>query len=389
MEQTTALRKIASLKKRIWGIQGGQGAGKTYSILQLIINHASSNPNKEIFIASSELSKMRITVIKDFIKIMRSFGIFNKSNFTDGTLYRFPNNSFIKFIGLDKEDIGKGLRSDIIFVNEANKVDFDTYRELTSRAKRVIIDFNPNKLFWFHSEIKTREDCDYLKLTFQDNECLSQEERNEILLYYKLGYDDQGDEINAYWANMWRVYGCGEIGIQTGAIFQNWKLGDFNDTLHFGYGLDFGSDDPDAMVKVAIDNKNKKIYLKEEIYKSGNSTADLITLIKSTYQKNALIIADSAGKRTIDDIRRHGINIKAVEKPKIVDSIKLLQGYELIVSHESKHLINELISYIWLEKKSGTPIDKDNHAIDAFRYYCSNVLNPKSYSKGVISARMT
>ena len=125
MKPTTALLKISKLKKKIWGIQGGQGAGKTYSILQIIINHASSNANKEIYIASDELSKMRITVIKDFCKIMKSFNIFNKNEFTDGTLYRFKNGSFIKFIGLDKADIGKGLRSDVIFINEANKIKFE------------------------------------------------------------------------------------------------------------------------------------------------------------------------------------------------------------------------------------------------------------------------
>jgi phage terminase large subunit len=64
IQQTTALRKIATLKKRIWVIQGGQGAGKTFSILIFLIDYASRNSNKEIFIASEELSKMRITVIK-------------------------------------------------------------------------------------------------------------------------------------------------------------------------------------------------------------------------------------------------------------------------------------------------------------------------------------
>jgi PBSX family phage terminase large subunit len=212
MQVTTALRKIAALRKRIKGIQGGQGAGKTYAILALIINHASSNANKEIFIASEELSKMRITVIKDFINIMKSFNIYNSDHFTDGTLYRFPNGSFIKFIGLDKVDIGKGLRSDIMFVNEANKVKFDTYRELTSRAKQIFIDFNPNRKFWFHTEILTRNDCDFLKLTFLDNEFLSKEERGEILRYKEKGFAKDGTVINQYWANMWRVYGLGEVG---------------------------------------------------------------------------------------------------------------------------------------------------------------------------------
>ena len=192
MQQTRALRKIASLKKPIWCIQGGQGASKTYSILILLINHASSNPDKEIYIASAELSKMRDTVLKDFVKILRSFGLYERVSLTGLVNGQpqcvFPNKSFIRFIGLDKEDIGKGLRSDIVFLNEANKTNFETYRELTSRAKRKILDYNPNKRFWAHSEVIPDPECDYLCLTFLDNECLSDEERREILSYKEKGY---------------------------------------------------------------------------------------------------------------------------------------------------------------------------------------------------------
>src|SRR6188508_2246232 len=159
IQPTTALRKIARLKKRIWVIQGGQGAGKTFAILLLLINHARGKTDKEIIVASSELSKMRITVMKDFVKILRELGIYEEVKISD-TLFRFPSGSFIKFIGLDKEDIGKGLRSDIVFINEANKVSFETYRELTSRAKRVILDFNPNAEFWAHAEVITRDDAE-------------------------------------------------------------------------------------------------------------------------------------------------------------------------------------------------------------------------------------
>jgi hypothetical protein len=86
---------------------------------------------------------MRLTVIKDFVKIMKSFGIYNDSKFLAGTLYRFPNGSFIKFIGLDKSDVGKGLRSDIAYFNEVNKCDAESYRQVASRAKQVISRLQP------------------------------------------------------------------------------------------------------------------------------------------------------------------------------------------------------------------------------------------------------
>lgn len=382
MKTTTALLKISKLKKKIWGIQGGQGAGKTYSILQIIINHASSNANKEIYIASDELSKMRITVIKDFCKIMKSFNIFNKNEFTDGTLYRFKNGSFIKFIGLDKADIGKGLRSDVIFINEANKIKFETYRELTSRAKHVIIDFNPNREFWFHEEIMPRDDCDFIKLTFIDNECLSEEELYEILRYKELGYNEDGTEKNGYWANMWRVYGLGEIGRQQGAIFQNWEQGEFNETLSDAYGMDFGSRDPDAIVRVAIDRENKKIYAKEILYQNSLSTEKLAELVLLKIPKGKYVVADSQASRTIADLKARGVNIKAVEKNKIIDDIKLIQGWQIIISPDSINFMRELSNWIWLDKGGEVPIDKENHLIDAFRYIVQTLIKPQTKQLG-------
>lgn len=42
------------------------------------------------------MSKMRITVIKDFIKILKEIGIYDPNAFTGGTFYRF----FVKTVRL-------------------------------------------------------------------------------------------------------------------------------------------------------------------------------------------------------------------------------------------------------------------------------------------------
>lgn len=368
MKATTALRKIAALKKRIWVIEGGQGASKTYSILMLIINHASSVADREIFIASSELTKMRITVIKDFINIMKGFGIYQHDNMLGGTLYRFPNGSFIKFIGLDKEDIGKGLRSHLIFINEGNKIKFETYRELTSRAKRVIIDFNPNNRFWVHDEVIPREDADFLRLTFRDNEFLSQEEVSEIEGYYKKGYDDNGNEINAYWANKWRVYGLGLPGKIEGSIFQNWSIGEFDETLPFGYCVDFGFKDPFTLTKIAFSGEN--LYLKQIIYKSGLSPKDISDLMAANgIEKNVPIVADSADPTMLRQFKNEGYNVYAAVKDKVVNGIRALQNYNIIITQESHDIIKEFENYVWLDRAGEVPIDAFNHGIDPCRYY--------------------
>ncbi len=410
MEATTALRKIAALTKKIKGIQGGQGAGKTYAILQILANHASSNPNKEIYVASAELSKMRITCIKDFVKIMISFGIFERNRWIDGTMYRFKNGSFIKFIGLDKADIGKGLRSDVMFVNEANKVPFDTYRELTSRAKTVYLDFNPNKQFYFHKEILNRDDCDFIKLTFQDNEFLSHQERGEILRYKKLGYQTDNETgnfavnekgelviINNYWANMWRVYGLGEIGQVEGRIYtwQKISLADYltmNVTEYFG--SDWGKVDPWAVTGLKYSDGN--LYVRQYNYASENEiernmspqqlqsirnseSDDYDGLVAYIFKKlsipyDANIICDNNRPNKIMSLRKAGWEYAQAVGGKLdlINRIGVLSGLNIFYTDDSPNIEYEQENYCYDKDSSGVllekPIDQDNHTIDSIVY---------------------
>jgi phage terminase large subunit len=394
MQTTTALRKISGLRKRIWGIQGGQGAGKTYSILQILINHALSNEGKEIYIASAELSKMRITVIKDFIKIMRSFGVFDRDNWKDGVHYTFNSCSFIRFIGLDKEDIGKGLRSDVVFVNEANKINFETYRELTSRAKKIIIDFNPNSDFWYHKEIKTREDCEHLVLTYIDNEAISIEEKREILSYKEKGYNDDGTVKNQYWANKWQIYGLGQVGSVEGRIFFWNQVPEtyFNNLQTESIiCVDWGTSDPFAIVEMKY--LDGKLFVKELNYLSENlirlkltetekiqinsKDEGLVTWLftKLNIPKVKNVITDNNRPTKIVALRKAGWEntLGTVKQTgSIIDGIDLMQNIDIYFTSDSTNIENEQRNYQWEKDKNGNslerPIDLYNHMIDAIRY---------------------
>ena len=401
-ESTTALRKISALDKRVWNILGGQGSGKTYSILIILINHALIVPNQEIFIASAELSKMRITVIKDFLNILKDFNLHKKVNVLGGTSAFFPSGSFIKFIGLDKEDIGKGLRSDVIFVNEANKIKFETYRELTSRAKRIIIDYNPNKKYWANTEVATREDCDSLVLTYLDNEFLSDEERNEIISYKAKGYDEAGNIINEYWANKWRIYGLGQVGGVEGRIF-NWKEINYNEYLKIDVpyliAVDWGTSDPFAIIEMKYYDGN--LYVHELNYKSENewrkrlSNTDLAQIMganddgfvtwlfnRLNVSKEVDVICDNNRQSKIISLRDAGWD-RAVAtrkgKGSILDGIDLLQNLNVLYTSTSVNIANEQQEYCWRKDRFDIQLeeaeDANNHAIDAIRYGATYLRN--------------
>jgi phage terminase large subunit len=166
-----------------------------------------------------------------------------------------------------------------------------------------------------------------------------------------------------------------------GVIFDNWEIGDFDNSLPYNFGLDFGVIDPDALVKVAIDRGNKKIYVKECIYENNLNSDQLFNKIGQHCKRNELIIADNAGKRSINDLRQKGFNCIPVSKyaGQIIFLIKEMLNYKMIVTPESHNIIKELNNYCWSDKKGEIPIDDFNHGIDAIRYALSNSLKRNTF----------
>jgi phage terminase large subunit len=157
-----------------------------------------------------------------------------------------------------------------------------------------------------------------------------------------------------------------------GVVYSDWIDGEFDTSLPYVYGLDFGfSPDPTAMVKVAVDKKNKLVYVQEEIHKLELSTNDIEKIVKDRVgSKNDLVVADCAEKRLINDLRNTGINITKCKKGagSIKKGIKDLLSYKIIVCSNSINLRKELNNYVWNDKKAGVPVDDFNHLLDALRY---------------------
>ena len=382
LKQTTALKKICALRKKYVAVRGGQGSSKTFSILTILINHASGKANRNIYVVSAELTKMRETVIKDFVFIMSEAGIFNSDYFLAGTLYKFPNGSTIKFLGLDKEDVGKGLRSHVVYFNEVNKVNQETFRQMASRSDKIYLDYNPDAEFYIDTDIIPRQDCDFVQLTFKDNECLKEGERDEILNYYSKGYNSDGTIKDAYWSNLWQVYGLGNIGNLQGIIFDTWKeVPSIPLNAEFiSYGMDFGfTSDPTTLT--AVYKLDKDLYLNELIYSTGLTNSDIITKLKELgVTSQQMIVADSAEPKSIEDLRRAGFRIEGAKKgpDSIRSSIDTLQQYGLFITSNSLNAKKEARAYRWANDSNGkninVPEDKHNHFWDSVRYVALNRL---------------
>jgi phage terminase large subunit len=334
----------------------------------VLINKALTSPELEISVVAETIPHLRRGALKDFLKIMKWTGRYIDHSFNKSLLrYEFGNGSVMEFFSADDSSKLRGARRDILYVNECNNVTFDSYNELSIRTrKEVFLDFNPANEFWVHTELKDEHDSDFLILTYKDNEALDQSIVEQIEKNRDKGL------TSAYWANWWRVYGLGEIGMLEGVVFNNWKTIDTipKEARLLGIGLDFGyTNDPTAVIEVY--NYNGQRIVNEIVYTNGLLNNEIAKLLP----KSVPVYADSSEPKSIEEIRRHGITIKGVTKGKdsINYGIDIMQSQNYLVTSNSINLIKELRGYCWDNDKSGNrlnkPQGKNDHAIDALRYH--------------------
>lgn len=347
--------------------QGGQGSSKTFSILQTIYNDLYGEKERiKATLCSYALPHLKQGALSDIDNILKSFNenIGEVKSSPAQPVYHI-GESEINCYGVEGNlAMAHGPRRDILYINECNrKISYEVFDQLFSRSQITFLDFNPDQSFWLHEKVLPNYPHVLIKSNFMDNPYLPEAERQNILMKK----DRPGFE------NWWRVYGLGELGRLEGSILSNWRYLKEKETwgegLPFGFGLDFGFNDPDAMVKVAIDRRRKIIYADEQIYKSGNSADQLKTILSDRCKRNDLIVADCADARMISYLSNY-FHIMPVNKAKfsIPEALKMMQDYEIVITENSINLSKELNNYIWNDKKAGVPIDAFNHLIDAMRY---------------------
>ena len=313
------------------------------------------------------------------------FGI--KSPFADvkevSTFWLFGNK--INLIGGDKPSKFLGAGCDYLFINEAiPNVEKKLFDQAEMRCRKFWwIDSNPSASDHWVLGLRERDDVSYLKTTFRDNPNISKNEKAKILSYDP----DNAENVRQGTADpyMWKVYGLGMEAEREGLILRNWKKGDFDESLPYVYGMDFGYvSDPTTLVRVALDKKRRRLYVQELLYKSGLSTDQIAEELKEIVKGRDLIIADSAEPRLIDELYRAGYNIHPAKKGP--DSVRLgiskLANLKIVATRESYNLHKELKNYIWNPKKANIPIDEYNHCIDSLRYAMEELETKRGFFVG-------
>lgn len=362
---TTATRKLLKLSKRIRGVAGGTSAGKTISILQILIDYAQSTDNELISVVSESFPHLRRGAMRDFLNIMAAQRYFKEQNWskTDYT-YTFETGSKIEFFSADQPSKVHGPRRDVLFVNEANNIPYEAFDQLRIRTRKVIwLDWNPTNEFWWYTEIVPTFEHDFETLTYKDNEALDQ----------TIIQDIEAHRGNKNW---WLVYGLGQLGEVEGKIFTGWKV-DLDEIPHEARlerrGLDFGySNDPTAVIDIYYYNGG--YIFDERLYRKGLSNSEIAGFVNNLEDAKTLVMADSAEPKSIDELRLYGLSILPAQKGSgsVTQGIQFVQNQRCSVTKRSLNLIREYRNYMWKTDKEGrilnVPEDMFNHALDAIRY---------------------
>jgi phage terminase large subunit len=361
--------------------QGSARSGKSFALLQYLIVKAISE-TLLISIVRKTFPALRTSAIRDFKDIMKGMGLWDDNRWmaTEHT-YTFDNDSVIEFFSTDSAEKLKGLRRNILWIDEANELNSEQFMQLAIRTTgQIILSYNPSfsPKHWIIKELSVRDDVETFITTYKDNPYLPEEQVRFIEKYR---------ETNPRY---WMTYGLGQFAVNEKQIYDFEVVDDFDfDTAEFVcFGLDIGYvSDPTALV--GIWKSGDKIIVNEHIYQKGLITQQIIDILKQNVDSRDIIIVDSSEPRLIDEIKKGGFPLaRGVKKGKdsIQWGIDLVKKYRIVVPKSNTNLIEELYSYEWVDDGNGgvtnIPVDANNHLLDAMRYGVMEQMNAKKISAG-------
>lgn len=352
--------------KRVNVVYGGAGSGKSYAMAQHLCLKFCHEQDIHILVIRKTLPSMKITAYPLMRDMLRSWGVPFELNRTDLTITRGDNQ--ILFKSLDDPEKIKSYEANYIWVEEATEITYEDFLQLNLRLRRKNIGgtnrsyltFNPiDQYHWLITKVMDSGKAAVHHSTYKDNKYLTPEYIAEL------------EGLNEQDENYYRVYTLGLPGILKNIIYTNYLVDkDFKNTGDACYGLDFGYNNPTAIVKVTIGEG--EAYVREVLYEKGLTNSDLISRMAAAgIDHDTPIYADAAEPQRIEEIRMAGYNIFPADKS-VKDGIDYVKRYRLHINPESVNLIGEIRGYKYKEDKAGNvleePVKFRDHLLDAVRY---------------------
>jgi len=382
---------------RYFIITGGRGSGKSFEIGRFAVL-LSYYPNERILYTRQTMTSAQVSIIPE---------IQEKINYIDKAHdFQSVNNKIINTFSKN-EIIFKGLQTssgdqtanlksltnvtcwvldeaeELTDEDKFDKIDF-SFRKKGSQT-RIFLILNPTtKAHWIYKRFfeskgviegftGKKGDTTYIHTTYLDN--ISNLDSSFLKRAEEMRVSNP-EKYNHIMLGGW-------LQKAEGVIYKNWRYGEFDTTLPYFFGSDYGfNPDPDVLVKVAIDHKQKYIYVKECFCYTQMKPTDLVKDIVSYVGKDTLH-SESADQRITAMLKAERVNVIPTQKypNSVEDGIRMVQDFTIIVSPESVKIAKELNNYV---EKNGKPLSNGyDHFLDAIRYVIMGVITkkPKQFTK--------
>ncbi len=390
-------------------LMGGRGAGRSTVASQFANAKLVSPDYFRCAIMRLVLGDIRNSIYREITDRAEENGILGSLHVSDNQMViQYGANTinavgFKKSSGQQKAKLKSLANYNVIIIEEADEIeeaDFmqldDSLRTLKGEILIILLLNPPAKDHWiiqrwfdllpsgikdfYIPQLKPEiTDTLFIHTNWENN-------RENIRADVAERYESYRESKPAHYYNMVKGYVPETV---KGKIFSGWQQVDdvpFEARLE-RYGLDFGySNDPTALI--AIYYYNGGYILDEIVFQSELTNVQIANIIKSQ-DKQAIVIADSAEPKSIDEIRRNSVTIlPATKGPGSVNQgIQYVQGQRISVTKRSNNIWNEYNNYAWLVDKEDITLNEPkpgyDHSMDALRYAIVSIKNPNQTSAAV------
>lgn len=371
-------REYQPLFKNDWreaAIYGGRYSLKSHTVARYLLIMAMMEKTRVACFREfqNSIAESSHQLLSDLIN---NYGLVD-FEITDKSIVNRRNGSDFIFKGLhhNEQSIKSIEGIDIAWVEEAQTISKESLEVLTPTVRK------PNSKIIYTYNRFLEDDPVHTRLVIEGRpKTLIIHANYDIAVKYgmmpesiRAEIEDDKEKRPTLYQHKW----LGEPNSLERKIYKDWAF--VEDIPHEArlerYGLDFGySNDPTAIV--AIYKYNDGFIIDELVHQKGLSNKQIADVLNNS--PKALVIADSAEPKSIDEISSYGITIIPALKGQgsVMQGIQWVQDQKISVTNRSTNIIKSYRNYLFKVDKDGKTINEPDHylsdAMDAVRYGLSS-----------------
>ena len=385
---------------KFYFLVGGYGSSKSYHVATKLLLKLASE--KRLALVVREVyDTIRDSCFSLFEEVALRIGIYDHLKFkTSPMQVIFPNGSKIIFKGLDNPQKLESINGvSIVWLEECSECKYEAYKELLGRLRHkelsnhIICSTNPvGTDNWTYShffkndennKIVLDDEILYLNRIVKTNNTYYHHSTCEDNAFLPKSYIDELNQMREYDFDLYRVARLGHYGANGEKVLPQFKVLEHDKVMDFANkcpsryiktGMDFGFvTSYNAVIQMAIDDKNKDLYIFNEYYSKGKTDDEIAKEIEEF--KNFIIIADNAEPKSIAYFNRLGYKMKACKKfagSRLANTKKIKRFKNIYCSDKCKHTIKELKNLTYKKDRRGNIVEDefniDPHTFSAIWY---------------------